>query len=216
MKRNKIMVLASVLLVAVLLTTSIISGTFAKYVTEANGEDAARVAKWDIQLSGDQMTAEHEMSFDLFANVKDESGADENAVSVAGDGETAIIAPGTSGSFSYTLQNASEVTAKYVIDYTVVKTDSNIPIVFRASENDSWTSDINDLDISTAVNMPIGSAATTFTVYWKWAFDGGVDSTDTALGLDGDDTVTVSVKITATQVNLNETEAPEIEAPSQD
>ena len=50
MKTNKIMRVASVLLVAVLLTTCAISGTFAKYVTTGNTGDGARVAKWGIVM----------------------------------------------------------------------------------------------------------------------------------------------------------------------
>ena len=50
MRKNKMMRAASALLVAVLLTTSTISGTFAKYVTEASGSDTARVAKWGVEV----------------------------------------------------------------------------------------------------------------------------------------------------------------------
>ena len=46
MKKNRMMRLASVLLVCVLLTTSVISGTFAKYVTSVESTDEARVANW--------------------------------------------------------------------------------------------------------------------------------------------------------------------------
>ena len=48
MKKNKMMRVASALLIAVLLTTSAISGTFAKYVSTGHAEDIARVAKWGI------------------------------------------------------------------------------------------------------------------------------------------------------------------------
>lgn len=50
MRKNKMMRAASALLVAVLLTTSTISGTFAKYVSEDSAEDSARVAKWGVEL----------------------------------------------------------------------------------------------------------------------------------------------------------------------
>ena len=46
MRKNRMMRLASVLLVLCLLTTSVISGTFAKYVTTVGGRDEARVARW--------------------------------------------------------------------------------------------------------------------------------------------------------------------------
>lgn len=50
MKKNKMMRIASILMVATLITTCAISGTFAKYVTTAEGKDTARVAKWGIVL----------------------------------------------------------------------------------------------------------------------------------------------------------------------
>ena len=51
MKKNRMMRLASILLVCVLLTTSVISGTFAKYTTSVSSEDKARVAYWGFQSS---------------------------------------------------------------------------------------------------------------------------------------------------------------------
>lgn len=51
MKKNRMMRLASGLLVAVLLSTCTISGTFAKYVTEGSASDTARVAKWGIEMT---------------------------------------------------------------------------------------------------------------------------------------------------------------------
>ena len=51
MKKNRMMRLASILLVLVLLTTSVISGTFAKYVTTDSASDSARVAKWGIDVT---------------------------------------------------------------------------------------------------------------------------------------------------------------------
>ena len=50
MKKNVMMRVASVLLVAVLLTTCAISGTFAKYTTQDSASDKARVAKWGVEL----------------------------------------------------------------------------------------------------------------------------------------------------------------------
>ena len=60
MKKNVMMRLASFLLVAVLISTSAISGTYAKYVTQAEGTDSARVAKWGVTVAID--------GSDLFAN----------------------------------------------------------------------------------------------------------------------------------------------------
>ena len=48
MKKNVMMRIASIMLVLVLMTSSVISGTFAKYVTSDNGGDKARVAKFGV------------------------------------------------------------------------------------------------------------------------------------------------------------------------
>ncbi len=52
MKKNKMMRLASVLLIAVMISTSAISGTYAKYVTSGYAEDNARVAKFGVAVAG--------------------------------------------------------------------------------------------------------------------------------------------------------------------
>ena len=53
MKKNVMMRLASFLLVAVLISTSAISGTYAKYVTADEGTDTARVAKWGVEIEAE-------------------------------------------------------------------------------------------------------------------------------------------------------------------
>ena len=49
--KNRFLRLASGLFVLCLITTSVISGTYAKYVTGDNGNDTARVAKWGVEIS---------------------------------------------------------------------------------------------------------------------------------------------------------------------
>jgi hypothetical protein len=51
MKKNKAMRLASMLFVLTLLTTCVISGTFAKYTTKDSASDTARVAKWGVNVT---------------------------------------------------------------------------------------------------------------------------------------------------------------------
>lgn len=60
MEKNRMMRLASALLILTLLTTCMISGTFAKYTTQATGEDTARVAKWGVTVN---------VTSDLFGNI---------------------------------------------------------------------------------------------------------------------------------------------------
>ena len=64
---------ASALLVAVLLSTCAISGTFAKYVTEGSGSDTARVAKFGVTVTATEIcskkrTLKYDDSFTLAEN----------------------------------------------------------------------------------------------------------------------------------------------------
>ena len=56
MKKNVMMRLACFLLVAVLISTSAISGTYAKYVTSGQSTDSARVAKWGVTVTANGTT----------------------------------------------------------------------------------------------------------------------------------------------------------------
>ena len=100
MKKNRMMRLASALLVAVLLTTCAISGTFAKYVTTASASDTARVAKWGVTVTatGDDAFAQK------YNNAADNAGTQVvSRLTLAGaeGGEASnVVAPGTYGTLA--------------------------------------------------------------------------------------------------------------------
>ena len=79
MRKNKMMRLASSLLVAVLITTSTISGTFSKYTTQDKASDAARVAKWgvELQVAGDMYGLNYKNATD---NTKTETTTGEKII----------------------------------------------------------------------------------------------------------------------------------------
>ena len=216
MRTNKMMRIASALLVAVLLTTCAISGTFAKYISTASGSDSARVAKWSIEVEGDDIAVspERTITFDLFNTVNDTAGATEENVTV-GSGET-IIAPGTSGSFTLDIANTSEVDATYTIELAEANA-GNIPLKYSV-DGTTWVDSVDELTMTALTNVAIAKDGDTDTqtVYWKWVFDsaavdaadlhdGQTDATDTALGIQADDAtpavVTITATITATQVD---------------
>ncbi len=88
MKKNKMMRIASVLLVLTLISTCAISGTFAKYVTKASGEDSARVAKWGVVLT-------LEGADSVFATQYDTSAEHEEYEGLAVKSDVKVVAPGT-------------------------------------------------------------------------------------------------------------------------
>ena len=123
MRKNKMMRAASALLVAVLLTTSTISGTFAKYVTQDSAKDVARVAKWGVELQvegnlyGDTYGADDKIVKDNDDSISVQS------VNYAVNTDD-VVAPGTLNDegFSFTLTGKPEVDG----EITSVMTFQNI------------------------------------------------------------------------------------------
>ena len=176
MKKNKMMRLASGLLVAVLITTSTISGTYAKYVTEGQATDSARVAKWGVTI-----TADGSMFADSYLNTETTYTSDEDVETIAVQADTEgtnVVAPGTEGALAdYTVTGIPEVDA--LVTYTatltlagweVDVTDDGVdnptnycPIVFTIVANGNTTvvnanGDMTMAAIKTAVEAEIVKA----------------------------------------------------------
>ena len=216
MKKNKMMRLASFLLVAVLLSTCAISGTFAKYTSTKTNSDTARVAKWSFKVDDKDIATEN-FAFNLFDVVADTNQAGEMNDEYVADG---VIAPGTWGYFDLKLTNASEVNATVAIAFGVTNTNK-IPVQFKveqiatgtaaptAAPATGWTAEPTAV-VAGADNLVYGTGTITYRVYWQWTIDGnttndGTLKTDTELGIQqaaGTATeLTVSATITATQVD---------------
>ena len=208
MKKNRMMRLASVLLVCVLLTTSVISGTFAKYTTKYTAEDTARVALFKVTAFGTTADATTEtVTVDIFDqskiyDTKDanyNAGVDDEDIKNSTNG-TAIIAPGSWGTFSFDVKNESEVDVTYTVDYTV--DEKNVPLEW-STDGSTWTDSLSNVS-ATELAMETGTA--TVTIYWRWAFtntsdEAARDGSDTALGFAGTAAPSVKIEVTITQVD---------------
>ncbi len=225
MKKNKAMRVASILLVAVLITTCALSGTFAKYVTSGTASDSARVAKFGIVVSNNA---------DMF-NVQYEAddtsaGLEYSVISSTAD---KVVAPGTSGTIlDAALSGTAEVaTALTISNFTMTLENWAVndgqtyycPIVINVGGTDG--TDISGLDYDdaetfaaavetaieelSAVIIPANTDLDEDTEYtlpsitWSWAFEGAEDSTqtdelDTALGQQAADgnAATIDIELT--------------------
>lgn len=200
MKKNVMMRIASVLLIAVLISTCGISGTYAKYISSASNSATARVAKWAFNVGDSNIAQTNTFVFEPFKY------ADAN-VDVNGSNDSEyVIAPGTSGQFKIELKNNSEVTATFSIDFAESRTASDngnvIPMQYSL-DGTAWVDSIDELDMKmNTVSLAMNGGETTVTIHWKWAFD-GPDHIDTDLGqdYDGVPNVTISAIVTAQQVD---------------
>lgn len=106
MKKNVMMRVASIMLVLVLMSSSVISGTFAKYVSEGKSQDKARVAKWGVDVASvaDMFKTEY---------ARDDSSFTIAANTVVSSNDDKLVAPGTKGNLtSVTLTGTPEVAVR--------------------------------------------------------------------------------------------------------
>ena len=203
MKKNTMMRVASALMIAVLLTTCAISGTFAKYTTKYSVDDSARVAYWGFN----EPTG---VTWNLFTH------GDGNVIASV-DGKD-LIAPGTTGTATLTLAFAPngtitkpEVAYTYQVSLTATgtynKLDDNPNFVWKYNGNEyqkfaELAAEINSSENVAAGNLPV--APQTYTIGWEWKFNesDAANNADTEMGNATDlDNITVTLTITATQVN---------------
>ena len=227
MKKNKALRLASVLMMACLLTTCVISGTFAKYVTSKEGSDTAYVAKWGVTITPNAEFAS-EYATDDTSVVK----AIAKSV-IKTDGN--VVAPGTEGKMmSIDLAGTPEVAVAVTYDAELTLANWMVdgstyycPIVIKVGDvslagtsfsnaaafKDAVEKEIEDnykgyyapgtnLDTDASVKKPA--------ITWSWAFRTGTsdaektanDEKDTKLG-DADTAATITLSITTTLTQID-------------
>jgi len=195
MKKNKMMRVASALMVAVLLSTCAISGTFAKYVTSESGSDFARVAKWGVTIEAE--------SFDLFT---DKYETDDTTATFTGDYSVKsadgkdVFAPGTKGTFAdIAITGTPEVAVDVAVVPTVTVSDNwyvdgdfYCPIVITVGDTaicglayddetnfaDAIGAAISGYSAQYAPNQDLSAIDANFDISWEWAF---VDADHVAL-----------------------------------
>ena len=198
MKKNRLFIIGIAVVMVALVSLTLVSNTYAKYTSTKQATASTRVAKWDVKVNNTNLGSAGNITFGLFDTILDSDGTAETDVS------SGLIAPGTSGTFTINVLNASEVTAAITATATVTNSD-NVPIEFRIGDSGSFQALTSaNLTNALALNdtvLAIGSAATTIEVQWQWVFENGVDPADTALGVLGTATVTVAINYVAVQVD---------------
>ncbi len=174
MKTNTMMRIASVLLVAVLLSTCAIAGTYAKYTTTVNGTATAHVATWEVTAANEAET----FSVNILETIKDSDGVSDET-----DVKSGCLAPGMTGSFTIEVVNSSEVNAQYTATLGV----ENYPLEFSFANNSN----------TGKLGMEDSNKAATITVNWEWPF---AEDDDADLALQGQE-VTIDVTIVFEQVD---------------
>lgn len=158
-KNNRLLRVGGILLVLTLITSCFVGGTFAKYITESDGKDNARVAKWGVEV---------EVQDSIFSDtyVKDNSGVDEAFVGshtvISTSSEENVVAPGTKGSFGGVKISGTPEVAVHIVTTASVKAegwdnvdgvDFYCPLTFTITNNSTdVTKTVNGLDYASNSN----------------------------------------------------------------
>ena len=215
MKKNNTMRVAAGLAVAALLSTCLVSGTFAKYVVSDNSHDAARVAKFGVTVESDAYE-------DIFS---DQYGATVKSTTTGDD----VVAPGTSGTAAQavTISGTPEVsvevtnTAEVTLTNWTVNTDGTdtyyCPIVVKVGNDEIKGLDYDSMDaFKSAIESKINAIKHTYNagstidtaacpeITWSWEFSNSDanDVKDTALG-DAPQKATIDIKVTTTVTQID-------------
>lgn len=192
--------------------------TLSKYVTKKDASGKASVAKWGFTVTSD--------ATNLFgANYEFKTGATNSTVTKtndatkltvkASDENSQVVAPGTTGSMTFTIAGTAEVKAKVEIAFTAKKdvvleykkggtagTYNPVKWTLKKGENilvenstlvaiaDELNKAVYDETIDPGASY---TNAGTYTIEWVWAFDGttanaDADKLDTLLGWKASDT----------------------------
>ncbi len=182
------------LLVALVLLLAIGGYSLAKYVTSGSSNGEAAVAKWGYTVSTDTSNL---FGKNYKANVVS-TNTDAAQLEVKAADDQNVVAPGTTGSMTFTVNGTAEVASKLNI---VVSDVQDVVLTYgdNAYKPVKWT--LNDgttdvvsngtleavaAELNKVQNVEVNPGETVgknYTLTWAWAFEGGNDEADTALGL---------------------------------
>lgn len=190
--------LGVVTLALTIISMTLVGGTLAKYSKEVKGEATATVAKFAFDLnSATQATNSSTITLDdLFASTYN-----DGKVSATGK----VVAPGTSGKVTISLENKGEVAIKPT--FTITETNANsIPLQYAitadatAPTTDSdWTNADGLKNKATMNEAAVGAAAQSYYLHWRWD-PASENAADTTLGTAGTATVKLDITCTVEQV----------------
>ena len=211
MKKTNFLILIGILELLIVIIMITFEGTYSKYITSVKDSDSARVARWNINTTN---------------NIKDLFASSYTNI-IDGTEEQGVIAPGTSGTYFFTISGDVETSYKLSIiasgtddvngaikEYNPIKysftkpntgndKDKKPTITIDEMTFEELKKAINDIDDGSQIHEAGVLNGDIYTIGWKWETDGDNEK-DTLLGnlvSTENKTINLSVNITATQVD---------------
>lgn len=219
MKKYSVLKIIMYLILITNITLIAISGTYAKYTSSSQVNFGyAHIAKWKVLINEtDISTGVDVIELNLFDCIYDSDGSsyetDVQNISLVDEftGETlteSMIAPGTSGNGTITIENDSNVNVKYEIEFNE-HNDENVPVEYSIDNVNYYKADdLADVINNNSEKINYG-ASKIIQLYWRWQYEGDgtnsynqTDETDTVIGVSTEDIkYQITAKIIVTQVD---------------
>lgn len=200
----------SVFVIALLLLLVAVIGfggyTMSKYISSKSHNGTANVAKWGFTVSADasKLFGKNYEKTGASSTVSEKTNAAE--LTVQANGERIIVAPGTTGSMTFSITGTAEVKSHVDINFNV---DSDVVLKYTKDSTPGtynpikWTLKKDGTAVTGAENVALAQIATvlngynadadveanetyahagSYTLEWAWAFESGNDALDTFLG----------------------------------
>lgn len=211
MKKTNFLILIGILELLIVIIMITFEGTYARYSTSVKGSDSARVAHWNINTTN---------------NIKDLFAASYTNI-IDGTEEQGVIAPGTSGTYFFTI--SGDVETSYTLrivasgtddvngaikEYNPIKysftkpntgndKDKKPTITIDGMTFEELKKAINDIDDGSQIHEAGVLNGDIYTIGWKWETDGDNEKDTLLENLVSTEnkTINLSVDIIATQVD---------------
>lgn len=196
-KNNKKTTVIIALLLALIAILSFGGYTLSKYVTSGGSTGKAQVAKWGytMEIDGSNLFGKNYK----FDGVASKTTTDTTGLTVKASGDYNVIAPGTTGSMTFTIEGKAEVVALIAMgidpkkDVTLeMHKAGGGEIVYNPVK---WTLKKNGVDVTGAINTTLHKVAgafhdmtsnpvssvknpgdelkkTTYELVWEWPYEG--------------------------------------------
>ena len=154
--------------------------------TQYSGNEARQESeKSAFEVKDDEQVWKTQTAIELFkADYKNTDGV----VTVKSADGSKVIAPGTEGSYTFSLKNTSDTPADYKIwvEASLSSNMTGVPLETKMSSESGWLLGGKDTweqaaalnGVSTSETIDAGRTAE-YTIYWQWPFEQGNDATDT-------------------------------------
>ena len=208
-KPRKTLRLSALLLIVCLISTVMLSGTFAKYTSEYAGQDTALVARWsftstggdgDIALGTSAAPAELKLFDHLYYTHMNQTDGGANY----------IIAPGVGDEFTLKMDYIADVDADVLLTFDTLAASAAVPIEYSVDGGTNWVTLANLAEalanriisnggVSATESSPLVSGQFLIpavatggidhrninqTIKWRWPYNvsDALDTADTTLG----------------------------------